>query len=69
MKMSDVKVGMRLVSKTGVHSPITVTELTERGFKYSLDREMPLIPRRGMKFAKDGHEHYGVDGESLYDPE
>ena len=69
MKMSDVKVGMRLQSdKLGALSPITVTEITERGFRYSLDGEQPLIPRLGMAYCKDGHEHFGIDGEALYEP-
>lgn len=69
MKMADVKVGMRLHSTmVGALSPITVTEITERGFKYSLDAPMPLIPRWGMSWAKDGHEHYGYGGEAFYEP-
>jgi hypothetical protein len=68
MKMSDVRVGMRLrSSKTGALSPITVTEITERGFRYSLDAAAALIPRLGMSYSKDGHEHYGIDGEALYE--
>jgi hypothetical protein len=68
MKIADVKVGMRLVSNIpGALSPITVTELTPRGFKYSLDAARPLIPRRGMSLAKDDHEHYGINGETRYE--
>jgi len=68
MKMSDVKVGMRLVSDTvGALSPITVTEITESGFKYKLDATRPFIPRWGMSFVTDGHEHFGFDGNALYE--
>ena len=68
MKMADVKVGMRLVSKSsGALSPITVTELTDRGFKYRLDATVSLMP--GLTFAIDGHEHFGIDGEAFYELE
>lgn len=65
MKMSDVKVGIRLVSTmAGSLTPITVTEITEKGFKYKLDR---IVPFNGTShFSVDGHEHYGLDGEALY---
>lgn len=70
MKMADVKVGMRLRSKFegGVLSVVTVTELTETGFKYALDGEYDLIPRWGYRLKRDGHTHYGLDGEALYEP-
>ena len=70
MRMSDVKVGMRLRSTVAgdVFSPITVTAITERGFQYSLDRERCIHPRLGMTVEKDGHEHYGHDGEAFYEP-
>lgn len=70
MKMSDVKVGMRLKStvQDTIFSPVTVTEITERGFKYSLDEEKSLIPRLCMKLCRDGHEHYGFNGMALYEP-
>lgn len=32
----------------------TVTEHTERGFKYLLAREYPFIPRWGMSFSGEG---------------
>ena len=69
--MADVMVGMRLKSLVPdtIFSPITVTELTEHGFKYSLDEEKALIPRLGMKLCRDGHEHYGFNGEALYEPD
>ena len=67
MKMSDVRVGMRL---RGAFSGelVTVTELTPRGFKYSLDAPKPFVPRWGWTFEKDGHEHFGFDGEAFYEP-
>lgn len=71
MKMADVKVGMRLRStfEGTIFSPITVTEITADGFRYSLDEEKALIPRLGMRLAKDGHEHFGFAGEAMYEPE
>lgn len=68
MKMADVRAGMRLVSTVaGALSPITVTELTPRGFKYKLDRPMPF--RSDQMFAVDGHEHFGYLGHCDYEPE
>lgn len=68
MKMSEVRVGMRLRDPHNKHFPLlTVTELTPRGFKYSLDRPYSLIPRWGMSYAKDGHEHYGDGGECYFE--
>jgi len=71
MRMSEVKVGMRLRStvSTGPDALVTVTEITDRGFKYSLDAGYPLIPRWGMSVERDGHEHYGISGNALYEPE
>lgn len=68
--MADVKVGMRLRSKFegGILSVITVIGLTKTGFTYSLDGEYDLIPRWGMRLKKDGHTHYGLNGEALYEP-
>jgi hypothetical protein len=76
MKMSDVKVGMRLRATlsgspgTGRDpwSLITVTELKERGFKYRLDAPVVVHPRLGIIFAEDGHEHFGYNGEAFYEP-
>jgi hypothetical protein len=66
--MSKIEVGMRLICKNrGALSPITVTELTSRGFKYRLDEVRLLMP--GKTFAIDGHEHFGIDGESFYELE
>jgi hypothetical protein len=65
MKMSDVKVGMRLVSTFfGGLTPVTVTEITEKGFKYKLDHIIPF--NSTSHFGIDGHEHYGLNGEALY---
>ena len=70
MKMSDIKVGMRLVSSIGgAASPITVTGITERGFNYRLDEAKCIHPRLGMTLAKTGHEHFGMNGESFYELE
>jgi len=69
MKMSDVKVGMRLRSTLSSFEPeVTVTELTERGFKYRFDAPRPVNPRLGMIFAEDGHLHFGFNGEAFYEP-
>jgi len=74
MKMSDVKVGMRLksTSEYDVFSPILVTEITENGFKYKCEPKSvkigylaPGIPEFGVM---SGGEHYGVNGEALYEP-
>ena len=59
MRMSDVKVGDR-IKMFGATREITVTELTERGFRYTVDEPYCLAPFLGMH---DGGEHFGVDGE------
>jgi hypothetical protein len=65
MKMIDVKVGMRLKStQVGAFSPIEVTEITEKGFKYKLDKPHFLMP--GHTVIEDGHEHYGFNGETVF---
>lgn len=71
MKMLEVAVGMRLRStlesdRGGPFEYVTVTELTERGFKYSLDDDVPLGPRYGTQL-KDGNEHFGIDGNALFE--
>jgi hypothetical protein len=71
MKISDVKVGMRLrctVSDAPSSGPVTVTEITERGFKYKLNAPVCVHPRRGITVAAEGHEHYGFNGEAFYEP-
>src|SRR6266851_2555567 len=68
MKMSDIKVGMRLTNKLpGALSPITVTEIKDKGFKYRLDSELPFMPEQ--QFAAEGHEHYGYLGNTDYELE
>lgn len=66
MKMTDVQPGMKL---RDIYNDdiVTVTELTENGFKYSLSSEKSLIPRLGMVMARDGHEHFGLDGEASFE--
>jgi len=55
MKMAAVQVGMRLESdKMRPFSPITVTEITERGFKYKLDAPVPNWPSVGSRASKSG---------------
>jgi len=71
MKMADVKVGMRMrctISAAPSSGPITVTELTQRGFKYKLDADVCVHPRLGITILADGHEHYGYNGECFYEP-
>jgi hypothetical protein len=69
MKMSDVRVGMRLRSTLGnsPFTPITVTALTERGFEYRFDEPVALVPRLGIIYPTEGHEHFGLDGEAFYE--
>jgi len=69
MKMSDVKVGMRLRSIFAPYLPATVTKLTERGFEYHLDGPVPFIAREGAFMTVDGHEHFGFCGEAYFEPE
>ena len=70
MKIADVTVGMRLASDAmRPFSPITVTEITERGFKYRLDADVLGWPRAGCRVIADGgSEHYGMDGVTPYEP-
>jgi hypothetical protein len=71
MKMSSIQPGMRLrstISRVPMEEFITVTELTESGFRFSLDAEYVMITRWGMTMAKDGHEHFGFNGEAFYEP-
>jgi hypothetical protein len=70
MKMADVRVGMRLRSTVSNRDEeIEVTEITPRGFKYRIpdDREV-VSPHWSMPMARDGHEHFGVNGDALYEP-
>lgn len=65
--MSDVKVGMRLHSTAEYCHPaekvITVTELTDKGFKYSILEAYSIHPRLGWIKNKDGHELRSSNGE------
>lgn len=72
MKMSDVKVGMRLKStkQYDIFSPIIVTELTEKGFKYTCEPRTIKIGYNGPipQFGTcSGGEHYAVGGEVQYE--
>lgn len=71
MKMNDVRVGMRLRPHgiCAMFGCVTVTELTERGFKYRLDAPRTHIAREGSWIPVDGHEHFGFNGEALFEPE
>lgn len=69
LRMEDVKVGMRLrdpddyyFQQSGV---LTVTEITDRGFKYDAERGYSLGARHGFVEAK-GREHFGVEGFCRY---
>jgi hypothetical protein len=66
MKMADVRVGMKLRSKYSSlrQQIIMVTELTEKGFRYVRPR-WHLGSRIGWT---EGGEHYGFNGESMYEP-
>lgn len=71
MKMSDVRVGMKLRLPqhfAGRRDIITVTELTERGFKYDLSEDANLFVMPMLTLERCGHEHYGYRGESIYEP-
>jgi len=67
--MSEVKVGMRLHPTIAgqLGGEITVTELTERGFKYRCDAPVVVHPRLGIVWAAEGHEHFGYNGEAFYE--
>ena len=68
LPMSAIKVGMRLRSTLGFPDKRfekTVTEITSKGFKYSLDADVPNCPLVGQTTLKDGGEVYGQDGWSF----
>jgi hypothetical protein len=67
MRMADIRPGMRLQSTFHPRETITVTELTERGFKYDIPEARSIIPRWGLVMARSGHEHFGLDGEAFYE--
>ena len=57
MKMSEVKVGMRfLKTNEPTKRIIRVIKLTERGFQYDYED--------GKTIPLNGHEHYGLYGET-----
>jgi hypothetical protein len=62
--MSDIKVGMRLKPVLGDYPEIIVTELTPKGFRY-MHEPVRISPRIGVT---EGGEHFGYDGEALYEP-
>lgn len=68
MKMIAVAIGMRLCSTIpSIFSPVTVTEITERGIKYDLDSDIhDVLAGEPVTYIKSGGEAYAVDGELLY---
>ncbi len=69
MKMQDIQIGMKLKSPLAhsMEGVITVTELTSNGFKYDIEAPYSLGARYGV-VLKSGHEHFGINGESFYEP-
>jgi hypothetical protein len=72
LKMVDVTVGMCLRSTLGggPRCDVLVTEITERGFIYDLcieEESLSFIPRWGMSIKKRGHEHFGLNGDALFE--
>jgi hypothetical protein len=72
MLMEDVRVSMKLNSlliAQQPYYPVEVTEITEKGFKYRLDarENLCIVPRMGLVMQLDGHEHFGVNGNALFD--
>lgn len=68
MRMADVRVGMRLRSVHPPHDEVTVTSVERDGFTYSLDADKPFVPRWDWTIAKDGHRHFGLNGEAQFEP-
>lgn len=75
MKMCDIRVGMKLQSTISdfeaKYYPITVTEITERGFKYiHALRSMKIANQGGIpEFGTtEGGEHFGFNGRAFYEP-
>jgi hypothetical protein len=66
MIFDDVKVGDRFMVRRNIESAFTVTELTEKGFKYKLDvpyhafsaRWGPSLVTEGEMFCKDPELSY-----------
>ena len=72
MNMADVKVGMNLKSTLpyGYDSPLIVTEITEKGFKYICEaRTLKIGLFNGMpEFGTmTGGECYAIDNEVFYE--
>lgn len=69
MRMSDIKVGMELkhIGDSNIRRILTVTELTDKGFRYTTPFYYQKIgysngvPEFGTVTSG---EYYGVDGES-----
>lgn len=73
MKIEDVKVGMRLRNSFSNCHPnekyVVVSDITEKGFKYTLCAGgYSLIPRLGTFVKAEGHECFSKNGEILYEP-
>lgn len=65
MKMTDVRVGMRLRDTFNEFLPLmTVTAITNKGFRYVLDKPYSYGSRIGIT---TGGEHFGLDGQSCYE--
>lgn len=72
MKMTDVKVGMKLRStvKTGFPEEVIVTKLTPEGFEYTHE---PYSMKVGLNNGVPefgickGGTHYGYEGEAYYE--
>lgn len=57
----DIRPGLRLKSSImgyGNELEFTVMGLTERGFKYDYDDDIPYLPREGLTIFAKGREHY-----------
>lgn len=76
MKVTDVRVGMHLKRKHAsgqwegpFDREVVVTEITEKGFKFDyIDGETrSLHPRLGMTMLPNGHEEYGINGETDFE--
>ncbi len=72
MRMDEIKVGMHLKPKTGNGNTILVTEITDHGFKYSIHPDEEIIHLLPVRYGKctlrDGHEHFGFNGEAFFEP-
>jgi hypothetical protein len=72
MKMADVRVGMKLHDPSRPYLPIlTVTKITERGFKYSHEKRLMKLGNPGglPDYGTNSEgEHYCHDGECWYEP-